>query len=174
MRAPALLLVPIYMAGWGELVRHLALRLEKTFQSEVEVRPPWFDPEKAFEPTRGQYCSGRWLAELETAEGESKVAAITSVDLFVPVLTYVFGEARVPGRAAVASIHRLRSELYGLPADAALLGERAEKELIHELGHTFGLVHCPDSECVMHASTYVEDIDLKPATFCTGCRGRVG
>ncbi|NJL28082.1 MAG: hypothetical protein HC897_09370 [Thermoanaerobaculia bacterium] len=80
----------------------------------------------------------------------------------------------MPGRAAVASIHRLHSELYGLPADPVLLGERAEKELIHELGHTYGLVHCPDPDCVMHASTYVEDIDLKTASFCSGCWGRVG
>ena len=48
-----------------------------------------------------------------------------------------------------------------------------EKEAIHELGHTHGLLHCADPTCVMRASTYVEEIDLKSAGFCLRCRPAV-
>jgi predicted Zn-dependent protease len=53
--------------------------------------------------------------------------------------------------------------------DDALLLDRLDKEATHELGHTFGLVHCIDPMCVMHASTYAEEIDFKGAEFCLQC-----
>ena len=73
----------------------------------------------------------------------------------------------------MVSTYRLRNDLYGLPADERLLAARLEKEAIHELGHTYGLVHCADPVCVMRASTYVEEIDLKTADFCESCRRAV-
>lgn len=141
----------------------------------VEVHPPWFDPESAYHPARGQYDSTRLLAELVTSPRPDavRIVGVTAVDLFVPVLTYVFGEAQLDGRAAVFSTHRLRPEAYGLRADPELLIERAEKEALHELGHTYGLRHCHDPECVLCASTYAEEIDLKPAELCGRCLGVV-
>ena len=138
---------------------------------EVSLRRPWFDPEASFDSSRGQYNSTQLLVQLlsDRLEPATKILGITSVDLFIPVLTYVFGEAQVDGPAAVVSIHRLRTEAYGLPADDDLLAERLKKDAVHELGHTFGLVHCFDPQCVMHASTYVEEIDLKSPMFCSGC-----
>jgi archaemetzincin len=91
------------------------------------------------------------------------------VDLFNPVLTYVFGEAQLSARGAVVSSRRLRPEMYGLPENVPLLQARLETEAVHELGHTFGLLHCLEPTCVMHASSYVEEIDLKESRFCPGC-----
>ena len=165
-------LVPIYLAERTGLLRHLAARLEETFGLEVEVRRPWFDPERAFDPSRAQYNSTLLLAELQAGPpglAPARVLGVTSVDLFIPVLRYVFGEAQLPGRAAVVSLHRLTPELYGLPPDEARLSERAEKEALHELGHTFGLVHCRQAGCVMRSSTYAEEIDHKTARFCPEC-----
>ncbi|HDL78962.1 MAG TPA: archemetzincin, partial [Bacteroidetes bacterium] len=68
---------------------------------------------------------------------------------------------------------RLRNEFYGLPANNDLLAERFAKEAVHELGHTFGLIHCENPTCVMHASTYAEEIDLKNYQFCPNCRAVV-
>jgi archaemetzincin len=85
------------------------------------------------------------------------------------VLTFVFGQSQLDGSGAVVSIHRLRPEYYGLPRDEGLTVERAIKEAVHELGHAFGLVHCPDYTCVMHASTYVEEVDLKGSGYCDAC-----
>ena len=76
---------------------------------------------------------------------------------------------RLDGRVAVVSSHRLRPEAYGLPENEDLVFKRLEIETVHELGHTFGLLHCFEPTCVMHASTYVEEIDLKSPEFCTDC-----
>jgi archaemetzincin len=163
--------VPFLLVG-GELpLARLAAALVRGFHQEVAVGTPWFDPEEAFDPSRGQYHSTRLLEQLLSGPqaSDARLVGVTGVDLFIPVLTFVFGEAQVPGRAAVVSTHRLRSELYGLNPDPELLAERLAKEAVHELGHTFGLVHCLDPECVMRASTYVEEIDLKPTSFCPAC-----
>lgn len=167
--------MPIFLSGRPELLARVAEAVERTFALPVEVHPPWFDPEDAYDPARGQYRSTRLLERLLTGPGSAaeRVLGVTAVDLFVPILTYVFGEAQLGGRAAVASIHRLRPEVYGLPADDDLVAERAEKEALHELGHTWGLRHCPDPACVMHASTYAEEIDLKPAALCDRCLAAV-
>jgi len=120
---------------------------------------------------RRQYHATLLLAALlrQLPHPESKILGLTSVDLFIPVLTFVFGQSQLDGSAAVASTYRLHNEFYGLPADEDLLRERTVKEALHELGHAFGLVHCRDLRCVMRASTYVEEVDLKPASFCPAC-----
>ena len=168
-------LVPVYLSDRQPLVDRLSQHLESTFDLPVRIRLPGFDPERCYDSSRGQYNSTLFLKELlSTAEASpSRILGVTSVDLFIPVLTYVFGEAQVDGPAAVASIHRLRNEAYGLPPDADLLAQRLGKEATHELGHTYHLLHCPDAACVMHASTYVEEIDLKSMNFCDTCLQRV-
>ncbi|MGB9605703.1 MAG: hypothetical protein ACPL88_07485, partial [Bryobacteraceae bacterium] len=88
---------------------------------------------------------------------------------FIPVFSYVFGEAELGGRAAVFSIYRLREEFYGLPPEPTRLLERALRELLHELGHLAGLVHCHDATCVMRPSHSVEQIDARDADYCAAC-----
>ncbi len=168
-------LVPIYLSDRKDMLRHLCAGLEQTFQAHVQLRKPWFDPEVSFDPLRGQYSSTTLLRLLldDPLDSKRRTLGVTGVDLFAPVLTYVFGEAQLDGRVAVVSLHRLRAEAYGLPANEELLFNRLLKEAVHELGHSFGLIHCRDLGCVMHPSTYVEEIDFKPATFCTPCLGSI-
>jgi archaemetzincin len=154
------------------LLDPLAARLREVFGVIVEQHPPSFDPEMAFDPSRGQYNSRTLLGQLfgHKPPDATRVLGVTGVDLFIPVLTYVFGEAQLDGPAAVVSAYRLDNQLYGLPANHDLLFDRLCKEAIHELGHTFGLFHCPRQPCVMVSSTYVEDLDMKGAEFCLVCR----
>jgi archaemetzincin len=165
-------LVPIYCGSKAELLEPLSRRLSAVFGVEIDQKPPGFDPEAAFDADRGQYNSRVLLAGLlrEGRHTESRLLGVTAVDLFIPVLTFVFGEAQLQGRAAVVSMARLDTALYGLPPDPPRLFERLVKECVHELGHTYGLLHCPDGRCVMASSTYVEQIDLKDAQFCDRCR----
>lgn len=167
----SLLVVPIFCGERSTLIEPLAAELSEVFHREVEVRRPSFDPELAFDTTRGQYDSRVLLAKLleEPAGSAVRTLGVADVDLFIPVLTFVFGEAQLGGRAAVVSAYRLDNRLYGLPANPHLLFERLSKEAVHELGHAFGLVHCLDGRCVMAASTYAEDIDLKGDRFCDRC-----
>jgi archaemetzincin len=95
------------------------------------------------------------------------------VDLFIPILTYIFGQAFLNGRTGIASFYRLANERYGMKSDDNFIPDRFMKEVIHELGHTFGLIHCHVPTCVMRSSTYVEDIDQKSANLCTKCRNEL-
>jgi archaemetzincin len=166
--------VPIYLDGREALVASLSDCIERTFHVTVRVRTPWFEPQRSFDDRRGQYNANGLLCQLLTdppgADDEgSKILGVMSRDLFAPALTYVFGEGQFNGRAAIVSIERLRTEAYGLLPDDRLLHERLSKEAIHELGHTYGLVHCRDGACVMHPSAWAEQIDFKSARFCLRC-----
>lgn len=166
-------LVPIYCGDARNLVAPLAARLASIFRLRVEQHPPSFDPELAFDPARGQYNSRILLAQLlnQQPDQTTRILGVAGVDLFIPVLTYVFGEAQLDGRAAVVSTYRLDNQIYGLPPDRDLLFQRLCKEAIHELGHTYNLVHCHTHPCVMLSSPYVEGIDVKSERFCEDCLG---
>ncbi len=129
-----------------------------------------------FNTVRGQFHSTQLLARLAgmPAGDGARILGVAEVDLFIPILTFVFGEAQLEGRAALLSTCRLRQEFYGLPPDPELFLDRVEKEALHELGHTFGLVHCREIDCVMHFSNAVEEVDLKTNEFCPDCRTRAG
>ncbi len=154
---------------------YLRLVLPETLDAPCSIHHRLVDTRRAYDDQRQQYRSREiliQLADLSEAD-EIKVLGVTDVDLFIPVLTFVFGEAQLGGRAAVVSVHRLRQEFYGLPPDEKLFLERCEKEALHELGHTFGLVHCRRVECVMHFSNSIAEVDLKSSTFCPSCARRL-
>jgi len=129
----------------------------------------------AFDRKRGQYASIPVLEMLTRLcpPDAAKLIALTERDLFIPVLTFVFGHAQLGGRVAVVSFARLRQQFYGLEPDAAVFLERACKEVLHETGHTFGLVHCADPRCAMSLSTRVQQIDAKRESFCAACALRL-
>lgn len=142
----------------------------------VRILPPIPVPPGSFEAHRNQYYSTKILKEIlrDVPEDALKLLGVTDRDLCIPILTYVFGEAQLGGTAAVVSLARLRQEHYGLEPDRNLLLERLRRECLHELGHTFGLTHCPSRDCVMHLSNTVMDVDTRGRDFCTGCRTVVG
>jgi len=154
-----------------EQLEYLAAALARTFKTPCQIRPEPFDVAFAADPRRGQYYSTAILQEMERrAGGGVRVLGVTSCDLYVPVLTFVFGEAQLDGGCALVSTARLREEFYGLPANEDILRGRLVKEAAHELGHTFGLRHCPEWSCVMASSHGVERLDIKRAEFCADCR----
>jgi archaemetzincin len=129
----------------------------------------------AHDIARGQYASIPVLEMLVRLcpDDAWKLLAVTTRDLFIPVLTFVFGQAQLGGRVGVVSLARLRQEFYGLPGDRDVFLERAVKESLHETGHLFGLVHCADHACAMSLSTGVRQIDMKKPSFCGPCRSRL-
>jgi len=168
-------LVPVGRVERG-LLESLAEGLAARWRVACWIRPEGLSGEFAYNPARGQYHSTEILKSLlQDPHGESwRILGVTDVDLFIPILTFVFGEAQMGDTGALVSTHRLRPEFYGMPKDPGLLQERLLKEAIHELGHTFGLRHCADYRCVMSASHSVEKIDLKQAGFCAACTAAAG
>src|SRR5581483_1890549 len=158
-----------------ELIEYLSLTLPGTFGARCVLSATELNPRAVYNETRRQYHSTQLLQKLHDMAGSGfgKLLGVTGVDLFIPIFTFVFGEAQVGGSCALMSAHRLHQTFYGLPDDRALLFERVEKEATHELGHAFGLAHCPDFNCVMRFSNSVEEVDLKASDFCRLCEPKL-
>jgi len=169
----------IYIVPIATPAAHWLTPLEQTvaqcFGQPVKRMHCDIDLEKTYDPERRQYNSSQILLQLiQSAPADTlKILGVVSIDLFIPILTYVFGEAQLGGVGALVSMHRLNNCLYGLPDNDQLLRERLNKESIHELGHTFGLLHCSTPGCVLSPSTYVEDIDQKSDRVCHECRTQI-
>lgn len=154
---------------------YLTFVLSSGFNARCEISGVKLDSRGAFNAKRQQFDANQILQQLALVpvrEGQ-RVLGVTESDLFVPIFTFVFGLSQVRGRAALMSTCRLHQEFYGLPEDNHLFLMRCEKEAAHELGHAFGLVHCPSYACVMHFSNSIEQVDVKAATFCNGCSALV-
>ena len=146
--------------------------VQSCFGMNCEILPPELPPKSALDVSRDQYNSLEILDWLESRfpHPDQWILGITNFDLAIPVLTFVFGEARLGGRSAVISTFRLREEFYGRPADTIVLLSRIEKEAIHEVGHMMGLTHCLDRNCVMYPSNSLAQTDVKSTMLCPGCR----
>jgi archaemetzincin len=160
----------------------LSTSLEKIFGQKVKVSQTSLNLEFAYNPERDQYYSSVILDKLSDFEsaGQNMVPGacerslgIVDVDLYVPDLNFVFGEADAKEKMAVISTKRLRPEYYGLSKDEGLFFDRTLKESVHELGHTYGLGHCPDKKCVMFFSNSLQDTDFKSSSFCESCKRKL-
>ncbi len=153
------------------VIDHVEATLRRAFALGVRQLLPLAEPRAAYSADRGQWSSPELLGALlaRVPPGAARLLGLTERDLFVPVLSFVFGQAQLGGRVAVVSLARLRPEFYGLASDPAVLERRAGVEAVHELGHTFGLVHCLDGSCPMSLSIDLPNLDRKTARPCEGC-----
>ncbi len=171
MNSPKLYVIPIQLSD-ESVLDPLLMYLTHVFHLKTEILHKELDLAKAYNAERDQFYSSVILADIiENPPADAfRLLGVMGLDLYIPVLTYLFGEAQFKGLGALISIFRLRNEFYKRPHDAQLFQERLLKEAVHELGHTYGLVHCTYPGCVMNSSTYIEDVDEKLVTFCPSCR----
>jgi archaemetzincin len=143
------------------------------FSLDTRILPVLDSIAFAWNPDRGQYHSTPILQRLaaEAPPQTVKVAALCRVDLFIPILTYVFGEAQLDGRACIVSSCRLAG---GGTEPEGRFTARMAKEVVHELGHTFNLRHCQDPACLMHYCRSESDVDHKSEQFCRYCKVLLG
>lgn len=156
----------------ADLIAETATCVSAHLSLPCYAAPVRVDSAFAYDAKRRQYNSALLLRRVldGTAGHFGRVLALTEGDLFIPMLSFVFGQAQVDGPGAVVSLARLRQEFYGLPPDAALLLSRLRKEVLHEVGHTLSLVHCVDPACVMSLATSIRHVDEKSEGFCASCR----
>ena len=114
----------------------------------------------------------KYLSE-NIPEDTYKTLAITDLDLYSPIFSCLYGEAQLGGKCALVSIFRMRQEYYNLRPDRELFLARCEKEAIHEMAHTMGLLHCNDINCIMFPSASIIDTDVKSNSFCPVCQPQI-
>lgn len=163
-------LAPVQISN-TELVQKAHYELSKIFPGMIKRVRLEIDLKKTFSAERNQYFSTQLLAEAvnHTSELDGKVVILVDFDLYIPVFTFVFGEAQLNGKHSVVSLCRLHEEFYTGQTDEELFLQRAVKEILHELGHNFGLLHCSNWDCVMHSSSIIEEVDIKGDNYCFDC-----
>ena len=150
----------IYVCPLGsvdeEILDCVTASLATSSKMAVKVLRAMGDPSYAYDEDRGQYSSKRVLKRLSACcpRETFKIIGVTRVDLYVPILTFVFGAAQMSGQCAVISTRRLDPIYYQEPRDHNLLMDRVQKTAVHELGHSMGpqvmrpCVHCRREELV--------------------------
>ena len=159
----------------NDYLEKIVSRIDQEYRLPVTVEEIHIDLSEHYDPMRRQYDGNSLLKELDShvSAPHIKKMGLFRVDLCIPILTYIFGQAPLNGKTGIASLYRLRNEQYGMEKDEDLLRERFEKVVTHELGHMFGLLHCHVPNCVMISSTYVEDLDQKGQHLCNKCRKEI-
>ena len=148
----------------------LAGEIQRVFGFSVTIDSVLQDLSFALDQNRNQHHSTMILERLaaKAPARAVKVIAIAQVDLFIPILTHVYGEAQLGGQACIVSTFRLNEGRSGRNVPPKYI-ERIVKEAIHELGHTFNLRHCPEDACIMHYCRNEEDVDHKSGQLCRYC-----
>ncbi len=167
-------LAPINFSN-QELIDKIIAELKKYLPYKINLQPLQLNLKFAFSQERLQFHSTKIIQQLlpYAQNINGKFVALVEVDLFIPVFTYVFGEAQLNGKVSIISLTRLHEEFYSGISDEQLLVKRTIKEILHELGHNFGLIHCKDWDCVMHASMGIEEVDIKGIDYCDKCKSLI-
>lgn len=158
-----------------EIVDAIEEGIRAVFKLDVHRMDGEITPGYAFDAKRRQYSSELILRNMAKhyPDNAFRLLAATHVDLFIPMLTFVYGQAQLNGRVSIVSTARMHQEFYGLTANRSLTVLRTLKESLHELGHTFGLTHCSVQECLMSIATDIGHLDRKGKDLCRSCQARV-
>ena len=155
------------------ILESLRQPLTEAFGQMTEIGDKMPLPKENYYHSRDQYRASPILSLIPLPDSGDRALGVVDVDIFAPRLNFVFGIADTVGKRALISLPRLRQEFYSLPQDEELFLMRTLKEAVHELGHTYGLGHCPNPTCVMHFSNSLRDTDLKGWHLCPVCQEKV-
>jgi archaemetzincin len=154
-----------------EILRNLRTAIAKMLFLPVRVLRPKALPLQTYHVIRDQYHSTQLLEYLlDDNSGAFRVLGITAADLYIPIFTFVFGEAQLDGKAALISMFHPRGDADGSMPPKSLFLRRLLKLSLHELGHTFGIGHCRQEGCLMGFSSNLEKLDQKQMLFCQYCQ----
>jgi archaemetzincin len=184
MRRQALMLYPVYRGGNNRRmitlipINHVELEpleklrqpLEEMFLQPVEMGPELAVTDRSRDTPMAQYRADLILDRLPNSHNGNRCLGVLNLDIYAFGLNFIFGEADGRTKKALISLFRLKPEYYRAAPDAAIFHTRTLVEAVHEIGHTYGLRHCPNSHCAMHFSSTVEDTDVKGYKLCWLCQ----
>lgn len=156
-----------------ELLDYLLEKLPRPSRRLVTLGNELSLPTRGYDARRGQHLGDAILVALHELPNPGQVIGLVDSDCYAVGLNFIFGQASVGGREAFVALPRLRESFYGRSGNPPLFCQRVLKEVLHELGHTLGLHHCPDPHCVMHFSNSLQDTDFKNAEFCPKCQDKL-
>jgi archaemetzincin len=149
----------------------LDFRLNQSFVFTVNgksVSPPL----EGYNEERKQYSAEAFLPVAERLQTEMRSyvsIVLTDVDVFAKFTNYVFGLADMVHRVAVVSSHRIHPSFWGMNETREIFEEQWGKVVTHEFGHTLGMLHCENWDCVMKYSNSPTELHRKGKDFCSKC-----
>jgi archaemetzincin len=172
-KKPMVLLQPLQFHDANTL-RFLADSIEKFYPVEMIIAHSKEFPAHAYYKPRNRYRADstiKWLLQVKP-DSVRTIVGITNEDVSVdkgPHLDYgVMGLGYKPGKACVVSTFRIRKTARSNNH----LRQRLFKLVVHEMGHNFGLDHCPDETCIMADAEGQMKLDQEK-DFCMSCKQRV-
>lgn len=165
--------LPVDYALHGKKI--LEARIGQAFEFELNGSPV-SPPVGGYDAQRGQYLAEAFLPILEHLKRSGNHFAsllLTDVDIFASSTNYVFGLADIARRVAVVSSCRIHPSFWGMKETREFFEEQWGKVVTHEFGHTLGLTHCGDWNCVMKYSNSSNELYRKGIDFCVKCRKEV-
>ena len=148
------------------------------YNCEVKIAPTVALPQKAFYEPRARYRADKLLdflaVDVKLGFDCVKIVGLTQKDIsFTKGEIYdwgIFGLGSLDGKTCVISTFRLGAG----KADESRKMQRLIKVINHEIGHTFGLEHCPVNACLMQdAQGMIKTVDGENGEFCEKCHKRL-
>lgn len=142
----------------------VAANLQAIMGLNTDIQPALTKPDYAFVPGRNQFDAAKIIKTLcAMTDGAPLKLALIESDLCSPILSFVYGESQLGGKAALVSLHRLSAK------DPEVTYQRITKISLHEVGHLLGIRHCWKTTCLMKHSSGLEPLDSLSMYFCTAC-----
>jgi len=145
-------------------VKNIAKQIE-TIYPNVEVLPAIDFPENSYYQPRNRYRADSIIKFLSSQTKDNFIkVGLTGKDISATKGNIkdfgIMGLGYRPGKACVASSFRL---------NPSKRKEQFYKIIIHEIGHTQGLKHCPEKTCFMRDAEGGNPTD-EETDFCDNCK----